>query len=379
MPVEKKAKITVKQLREELEALGEDYKGSKGDLQARLEEVNARSANHAEAIERGEAGTEDALAIISDDEGNQSHQPDLCDDQEIDYSELPSRKRRIEDCPCYQCSGDAFRVTHPSGMTAGATSICATIRLGCSISRADLKQYTMHMDLGLMVNGVMYNPRRCPAVQISTSHPETSVNLYSCETGPAKLVCLGARTKNQARTALRRVARSVQQVLRVEAEFLMFTVSNYIMSGDLKFQVNLDMLLLTLNAPGNNQNDSNTASYEPELSPKLSYHMEDPVTVKIDIFHTGKMNILRCLGREDLKKAFLFLYPLVAKHKIEPTLEQPPPQSAPQPLPPALTQVKPEPTQTVVPVVAASSLGEDVISPRAGELLDSFSDMLDEL
>jgi len=378
MPVEKKPKITVKQLREELEALGEDNKGSKGELQARLEEVNARSAKHAEAIERGEAGTEDALAVISDDENNQPHPPDGYNDEEVDYATLPSRKRRLENCPCYQCTGDAFRVTHPSGMTAGATSICATIRLGCSISRADLKQFTMHQDLGLMVNGVMYNPRRCPAVQISTSHPETSVNLYSCETGPAKLVCLGARTASQARTALRRVARSVQQVLRVEAEFLMFTVSNYIMSGDLKFQVNLDMLLLTLNAPENNMNDSNTASYEPELSPKLSFHMSDPL-VKIDIFHTGKMNILRCLGRDDLKRAFLFLYPLVVKHKIQPAFEPEPSQSEPQPLPPTLGHVKPEPNQTAAPIVVASSLAEVVISPRHGELLDSFDDLLDEL
>eukprot|EP00656_Telonema_subtile_P015842 TRINITY_DN18334_c0_g1_i3.p1 TRINITY_DN18334_c0_g1~~TRINITY_DN18334_c0_g1_i3.p1 ORF type:complete len:316 (+),score=63.18 TRINITY_DN18334_c0_g1_i3:207-1154(+) len=303
---------------------------------------------------------------------------DFYSDDEEDL--LPSRKRRRDNCPCYKCTGDAFRVTHPSGIEAAATSICATIRLGCSVTRADLKDFTNRVNLGMMLNGAMYNPRRCPAVQISTSHPETSVNLYSCETGPAKLVCLGARTKSQARTALRRVARSVQQVLAVEAEFLLFTVSNYIMSGDLKFEVNLDDLLKTLNSSKNNQNDRNTASYEPELSPKLAYHMEDPVTVKLDIFHTGKMNVLRCLGREDLQQAFAFLYPLIIQHKIKPE----PAEALIAPPAPVMQQL-PEPVREAQPLAAAvpvvgGVVGEIVVSPRHGEMLDgAFSDMLDEL
>eukprot|EP00658_Telonema_sp_P-2_P048934 TRINITY_DN37218_c0_g2_i2.p1 TRINITY_DN37218_c0_g2~~TRINITY_DN37218_c0_g2_i2.p1 ORF type:complete len:291 (-),score=59.50 TRINITY_DN37218_c0_g2_i2:212-1084(-) len=282
-----------------------------------------------------------------------------------------------EMCIRDRCTGDAFRVTHPSGMEAAATSICATIRLGCSITRANLKDFVKDIPpyLGLYINGAVYNPRRCPAVQLSTSHPETSVNLYSCEDGPAKLVCLGARTKSQARQALRRIARCVKVLLKVEAEFLQFTVANYIMSGDIKFEVNLDKLLKTLNSDEHNMGDRNTASYEPELSPKLAYHMEVPVSVKIDIFHTGKMNILRCLSRSDLQAAFAFLYPLLCKHKFVQHIEPAQP-AAPQlalPSTDAGHQAQDAKDQAVQEAQQA------VVSPHGEQLIDGFSDMLDFL
>eukprot|EP00656_Telonema_subtile_P015844 TRINITY_DN18334_c0_g1_i5.p1 TRINITY_DN18334_c0_g1~~TRINITY_DN18334_c0_g1_i5.p1 ORF type:complete len:114 (+),score=24.55 TRINITY_DN18334_c0_g1_i5:92-433(+) len=109
MPQEKKPKVTVKQLREELEALGEDTRGSKPDLLARLEGVNARAINHAEAIERGEIGN-DAVGGGSDDENYGQMVPvaatTTCEDFYSDDEEdlLPSRKRRRDNCPCYKLS-----------------------------------------------------------------------------------------------------------------------------------------------------------------------------------------------------------------------------------------------------------------------------------
>ena len=58
-------------------------------------------------------------------------------------------------------------------------------------------------------------------------------------------------------------------------------------------QVKLSELLKTLNADANqHQRTENIANFEPELSPKLAYHMKDPVDIKLDIFHTGKVSSL---------------------------------------------------------------------------------------
>jgi len=310
---EKKPKLKVPELRAELKRLGEDTKGSKAELQERLGNCQAIvNFENAESLDN-------TIDLSSDEEIDGTIARDYVNDPDA-YKDLPMKKRPREGCECYTCRGTVFRMDHETGIVAAATSICATIRLGCSISRDDLKTFTRDVELGVFINGAVYNPRRCPAVQIATSHPETSVNLYSCEGGPAKMVCLGARTKAQARTALRRVSRQVQLTCAPDAEFLEFKISNYIMSGDLKFQVRLSELLKTLNADSNqHQRTENLANFEPELSPKLSYHMKDPVDIKLDIFHTGKVNILRCLGREDLIKAFDFLWPMLCRHRVEDT------------------------------------------------------------
>jgi len=329
---EKKPKLKVPELRAELKRLGEDTKGSKAELTERLRNCNAiANFENAESLD-------DTIELSSDDEVDGTIARDYINDPES-YKDLPMKKRPREGCDCYTCRGTVFRMDHQTGIVAAATSICATIRLGCSISRDDLKTFTRDVELGVFINGAVYNPRRCPAVQIATSHPETSVNLYSCETGPAKLVCLGARTKAQARTALRRVSRQVQLTCAPDAYFLEFKISNYIMSGDLKFQVKLSELLKTLNADADQHQRDNSANFEPELSPKLAYHMQDPVDIKLDIFHTGKVNILRCLGREDLIKAFDFLWPMLIRHRVDDTpvvyagdqIQQPPQQMRPPP------------------------------------------------
>lgn len=183
----------------------------------------------------------------------------------------------------------------PAGASYGIVpqlqNIVATVNLCCAL---DLRQ------IALRARNAEYNPRRFAAVIMRIREPRTTALMFRS----GKLVCTGARSELQARTAARKFAR-IAQKLGYDAKFNDFKVQNIVASCDVGFTIKLESLAL---------NHAQFSCYEPELFPGLVYRMVKPCILLL-VFVSGKVVLTGAKLREDIYKAFDNIYPILKKYQ----------------------------------------------------------------
>lgn len=183
------------------------------------------------------------------------------------------------------------RSRHPSGIVPQLQNVVATVNLECPL---DLKKIALH------ARNAEYNPKRFAAVIMRIRDPKSTALIF----GSGKMVCTGAKSEFDARTAARKYAKILQK-LDFPVTFREFKIQNMVGSCDVRFPIRLEGLAST---------HSHFCSYEPELFPGLIYRMADPKIVLL-IFVSGKVVLTGAKTRDDIYRAFENIYPVLQNFK----------------------------------------------------------------
>lgn len=130
--------------------------------------------------------------------------------------------------------------------------------------------------------------------------PRTTALIFAS----GKLVCTGAKSEENSRTAARRYGRIIQK-LHYKVKFKDFKIQNMVGSCDVKFPIRLE---------GLHFNSQPFSQYEPEMFPGLIYKLVEPKVVLL-IFVSGKVVITGAKSREQIYEAFESIYPLLTEYR----------------------------------------------------------------
>jgi len=135
---------------------------------------------------------------------------------------------------------------------------------------------------------VDYRPKKFPGLVFKLKRPKTTTLIFT--TG--KMVCTGAKSENEAFSAVRKVVRELRKegfVIRGKPEIF---IVNMVASADARGKVDLEEAADVLD----------NVMYEPEQFPGLIYRMEDPKVVLL-VFASGKLVITGAKREEQVHKA----------------------------------------------------------------------------
>jgi len=121
---------------------------------------------------------------------------------------------------------------------------------------------------------VEYRPKRFPGLVFRLKRPKTTTLIFS--TG--KMVCTGAKSEKQARSAVRKVVRELKNSGIIILNTPKIEIQNMVASANLQGKVDLEAAADIMD----------NVMYEPEQFPGLIYRMVDPKVV-ILIFASGKL------------------------------------------------------------------------------------------
>jgi len=160
------------------------------------------------------------------------------------------------------------------GVTQGMPNVKASINIGNVVASATLKQ---NIDLNSVVKAfpsVEYRPEQFPGLVFRLKKPKTATLIF----GSGKMVCTGAKSERQAKTAVRKVVRELKNNGIVIVGKPVIQVQNIVASASLGGRIDLEKSTYTLGR----------TMYEPEQFPGLIYRMEEPKVV-ILLFASGKL------------------------------------------------------------------------------------------
>jgi transcription initiation factor TFIID TATA-box-binding protein len=160
------------------------------------------------------------------------------------------------------------------GVTSGMPQYKASINIENVVASATLKQ---NIDLNSVVKAfpsVEYRPEQFPGLVFRLKKPKTATLIF----GSGKMVCTGAKSERQAKTAVRKVVRELKNNGIVIVGKPIIVVQNIVASASLGGRIDLEKSTYTLGR----------TMYEPEQFPGLIYRMEEPKVV-ILLFASGKL------------------------------------------------------------------------------------------
>ena len=168
----------------------------------------------------------------------------------------------------------AYTFHYIFGVTSGMSHYKASINIENVVASATLKQ---NIDLNSVVKAfpsVEYRPEQFPGLVFRLKKPKTATLIF----GSGKMVCTGAKSERQAKTAVRKVVRELKNNGIVIVGKPIIVVQNIVASASLGGRIDLEKSTYTLGR----------TMYEPEQFPGLIYRMEEPKVV-ILLFASGKL------------------------------------------------------------------------------------------
>jgi transcription initiation factor TFIID TATA-box-binding protein len=150
-----------------------------------------------------------------------------------------------------------------------------------------------------------YRPGRFPGLVFKLKRPSTTFLIF----GNGKLVCVGARSEKETRTALRTLVR------KLEKEGIPITgkpeiqIKNVVASASLGGSVDLLQLYEST------REMRGRIMYEPEQFPGLIYRMDDPKAVFL-IYSNGRIVCVGARKEKDVHHAVLKLHQQLEEKKL---------------------------------------------------------------
>jgi transcription initiation factor TFIID TATA-box-binding protein len=193
--------------------------------------------------------------------------------------------------PSQNFGGEDNILNLPEACAPKLQNIVSTVNLKCKL---DLR------DIALKAKNSEYNPKRFAAVIMRIREPKTTSLIFAS----GKMVCTGARSEEDSRTASRQYAKIINK-LGYPVKFAEFKIQNIVGSCDIRFPIRLEGLYSA---------HSKFCSYEPEMFPGLIYKMAIPKIVLL-IFVSGKIVLTGAKERCDIFNAFQQIYPVLMNFK----------------------------------------------------------------
>jgi len=135
-----------------------------------------------------------------------------------------------------------------------------------------------------------YNPDNFPGLVYRMQEPKAAALIFRS----GKIVCTGANSIENVRTALQKIFREFRELGIQVAEDPEIIVQNIVSSGDLGHTLNLNAIAIGLGLEN--------IEYEPEQFPGLVYRLDEPSVVAL-LFGSGKLVITGGKRIEDANQA----------------------------------------------------------------------------
>jgi transcription initiation factor TFIID TATA-box-binding protein len=159
--------------------------------------------------------------------------------------------------------------------------------------------------IAIRAKNTEYNPKRFAAAIMKIRKPKTTALLFSS----GKMVCTGAKSEEESKIAAKKFAKTIK-IMGYDVKFTEFRIQNIVGSWDVGFPIRLE----AMNFSSIKQGDS--LNYEPEIFPGLIYRIAVPKVVVL-VFVSGKIVLTGAKSREQIMKAYEYIYPILQKHKRE--------------------------------------------------------------
>jgi transcription initiation factor TFIID TATA-box-binding protein len=160
------------------------------------------------------------------------------------------------------------------GEISGMPHYKASINIENVVASASLNQTLNLNSIVKAFPSVEYRPEQFPGLVFRLKKPKTATLIF----GSGKMVCTGAKSERQAKTAVRKVVRELKDNGIVITGKPTIKVQNIVASASLGGRIDLEKSTYTLGR----------TMYEPEQFPGLIYRMEEPKVV-ILLFASGKL------------------------------------------------------------------------------------------
>ncbi|MCW4050559.1 MAG: TATA-box-binding protein [Candidatus Bathyarchaeota archaeon] len=154
------------------------------------------------------------------------------------------------------------------------------------VASASLDQKINLLDIMKVFRNVEYRPKQFPGLVFRLKRPKTATLIFSS----GKMVCTGAKSEKQARSAVNKVVRELKSNGIVILGKPKIVIQNMVASGNLHGLIDLETAADVLD----------NVMYEPEQFPGLIYRMQDPKTVLL-LFASGK---LVCTGAKSAEMVY---------------------------------------------------------------------------
>ena len=151
--------------------------------------------------------------------------------------------------------------------------------------------------LARVLHGSEYNAKRFSAVTFRLREPKTTALFF----GSGKIVCTGAKNKNDARLALMKYVRIIRKRMHLDVNIFDFDIQNMVASANVGFPISLEKVCIHYRKE---------SSYEPELFPGLIFRMTHRTVVFL-IFLSGRIVITGAKDPSQIKSAFNTIVPIL--------------------------------------------------------------------
>lgn len=164
----------------------------------------------------------------------------------------------------------------------------ANIKIVNLVVTTDLN-HKLHLEnIACTLPNTEYNPEQFPGLVMRIKEPKTSALLFSS----GKVVCTGAKDIDSAKKSIQEIIDSLAKINVKIIGDPVLKIQNLVGSGELGFNLNLNMLAMKL---------SNT-EYEPEQFPGLVYKMKNPFPASFLLFLNGKIVCTGTKSKEQVDK-----------------------------------------------------------------------------
>ena len=177
----------------------------------------------------------------------------------------------------------------------------AIIKIENVVASATLNQ---RVDLNAIVKGypgVEYRPEQFPGLVFRLKRPKTATLIFNS----GKMVCTGAKSENEARSAVMKVVRELKKGGIIIISKPELKIQNIVASGILGGMIDLEKAAYSLAK----------TMYEPEQFPGLIYRMDEPKVV-ILLFASGKLVCTGAKKEEDVYDAVHKLHGILEEQSL---------------------------------------------------------------
>jgi transcription initiation factor TFIID TATA-box-binding protein len=177
----------------------------------------------------------------------------------------------------------------------------AIIKIQNVVASATLNQ---RVDLNAVVKsfpGVEYRPEQFPGLVFRIKRPKTATLIFNS----GKMVCTGAKSENEARSAVMKVVRELKKGGIIIISKPELKIQNIVASASLGGRIDLEQAVSTLVK----------TMYEPEQFPGLIYRMDEPKVV-ILIFASGNLVCTGAKREQDVYDAVNKLHESVEEQNL---------------------------------------------------------------
>jgi len=156
------------------------------------------------------------------------------------------------------------------------------------VASVTLDQKINLIDIMKVFRNVEYRPKQFPGLVFRLKRPKTATLIF----GSGKMVCTGAKSEKQARSAVGKVVRELKTNGIVIIGKPKIEIQNMVSSADLHGKIDLETA----------SDIMDNVMYEPEQFPGLIYRMKEPKVVML-LFASGKLVITGAKREEQVYEA----------------------------------------------------------------------------